>query len=77
MPGMDGHALLRELRRRGHRFPAVLASGYSPAEPPDAPALRPYRRIDKPFSRAALLASIQAVRRDADDRARPAAITAR
>ncbi|MEC7946311.1 MAG: ATP-binding protein, partial [Myxococcota bacterium] len=59
MPGMDGHALLRAARAAGHGLPAILSSGFDPADPEDADELRPFRRLAKPFRRDQLLQCIQ------------------
>ena len=55
MPGLDGAALHRELRARGHRLPVVLFSAaHHPRLPSDVPFLA------KPFEIERLLAVVAA-----------------
>ena len=55
MPGMDGIALTREIRRIDKDLPVVLASGFSDqADPADIEALGFAAQLDKPFSMDAL-----------------------
>ena len=61
MPGMSGHALLRTVRERGHRFPTILASGFDPVDPPDAHELGRFVRLAKPFTRAQMLETIESI----------------
>ena len=46
-------------RAAGHGLPAILSSGFDPADPEDADELRPFRRLAKPVRRDQLLRCIQ------------------
>ncbi len=62
MPGQDGIATLRELRRRGTEGPAVLMSGFSEQqirERAEADGIADF--LQKPFDYAALWAKVEAV----------------
>ena len=61
MPEMDGHELLRRIRRSHPTLPAILISGYSPGLPSDSQALQPFRFLSKPFSQDQLTELIELV----------------
>jgi two-component system cell cycle sensor histidine kinase/response regulator CckA len=58
MPGMDGPALVREVRRKLPCVPALLVSGYADAERRQALQAEDIRFLAKPFSMAALVALV-------------------
>lgn len=66
MPGMNGLELLRQVRQRHGGIGAVLVSAY---EPPEAGQLRalptPTEYLDKPLEIAAVVDSVERVRRAA------------
>ena len=66
MPGDDGIAVLREIRRRGWKVPVLLSSGYV-LEPIEVLAeLGPARFIPKPYALAALENALQELLRATD-----------
>ena len=58
MPGMDGPALVREVRRKLPGVPALLVSGYADAERRQALQAEDIFFLAKPFSMAALVALV-------------------
>jgi CheY-like chemotaxis protein len=62
MPGMSGHALLRELRSRGNRVPAIVITGYLPdISQEEAAGLMVSVVLAKPFSVSELAAALNRV----------------
>ena len=62
MPGMNGGALVKELRASGNMMPALIVTGYA-ASGEDVPADIP--RIAKPFRQADLAARLDELLRRA------------
>jgi CheY-like chemotaxis protein len=61
MPELGGIELLRELRARGNDLPVLLMSGFSPQDLEGQDHLQPFVMLAKPFSRRALLDSIDSL----------------
>jgi DNA-binding response OmpR family regulator len=59
MPVMGGTQLIRELRRRGARFPVIASSGETPGDEPSAADIEgSVVRLAKPFALDELLSAI-------------------
>lgn len=61
MPGGDGVAMVRELRRRAVTIPALLTSGMKHPEPAALPARTAF--LPKPYDHAGLLAALRHLQR--------------
>jgi CheY-like chemotaxis protein len=61
MPELGGIELLRELRARSNEIPVVLMSGFSPQDLEGQDHLQPFVMLEKPFSKGALLDSIDSL----------------